>query len=52
MTYYAGQQVEHQALERIDDDNRAIGTMIALYDKAVSAEVDRYNVALRELPAV
>jgi methyl-accepting chemotaxis protein-2 (aspartate sensor receptor) len=42
VTYYAGQQVEHQALERIDDNNRAIGTMIALYDKAVSAEVDRY----------
>jgi methyl-accepting chemotaxis protein len=42
VTYFAGQQVEHQALDRIDNDNRAIGTMIALYDKAVSAEVDRY----------
>jgi methyl-accepting chemotaxis protein-2 (aspartate sensor receptor) len=26
----------------MDDDNRAIGTTIHLYDKAVSAEVERY----------
>ncbi len=42
VTHLAGQQIDAQALERMDDDNRAIGTMIRLYDKAVSAEVERY----------
>jgi methyl-accepting chemotaxis protein len=42
VTHSAGQQIDAQALERMDDDNRAIGTMIRLYDKAVSAEVERY----------
>jgi methyl-accepting chemotaxis protein-2 (aspartate sensor receptor) len=42
VTQSAGQQIDAQALERMDDDNRAIGTMIRLYDKAVSAEVERY----------
>jgi methyl-accepting chemotaxis protein len=42
VTHLAGQQINAQALERMDDDNRAIGTMIRLYDKAVSAEVERY----------
>ncbi|MGX7001312.1 methyl-accepting chemotaxis protein [Caballeronia sp. KNU42] len=42
VTHLAGEQIDAQALERMDDDNRAIGTMIRLYDKAVSAEVERY----------
>ena len=42
VTHLAGQQIDAQALERMDDDSRAIGTMIRLYDKAVSAEVERY----------
>jgi methyl-accepting chemotaxis protein len=42
VTHLAGQQIDAQALERMDDDGRAIGTMIRLYDKAVSAEVERY----------
>ncbi|MEA3123497.1 MAG: methyl-accepting chemotaxis protein [Caballeronia sp.] len=42
VTHLAGQQINAQALERMDDDSRAIGTMIRLYDKAVSAEVERY----------
>jgi methyl-accepting chemotaxis protein len=42
VTHLAGQQINEQALERMDDDSRAIGTMIRLYDKAVSAEVERY----------
>ena len=42
VTHLAGQQIDAQALERMDDDARSIGTMIRLYDKAVSAEVERY----------
>ncbi|QIE27428.1 Cache 3/Cache 2 fusion domain protein (plasmid) [Caballeronia sp. SBC1] len=42
VTHLAGEQIDAQALERMDDDGRAIGTMIRLYDKAVSAEVERY----------
>jgi methyl-accepting chemotaxis protein len=42
VTHLAGQQIDAQALERINDDDRAIDTMIRLYDKAVSAEVERY----------
>ena len=42
VTHSAGQQIDAQALERMDDDTRAVGTMIRLYDKAVSAEVERY----------
>jgi methyl-accepting chemotaxis protein len=45
VTYFAGRQVESQALARIDDNNRAIGATISLYDKAVGAEVQR-NMAL------
>jgi methyl-accepting chemotaxis protein len=41
VTHSAGQEIDAQALARMDDDNRAIGTMIHLYDKAVTAEVER-----------
>ena len=41
VTHSAGEEINAQALDRMDDDNRAIGTMIRLYDKAVTAEVER-----------
>ncbi|WP_213776156.1 methyl-accepting chemotaxis protein [Caballeronia sp. dw_276] len=41
VTHSAGQEIDAQALARMDDDNRAISTMIHLYDKSVSAEVER-----------
>ncbi|WP_375508313.1 Cache 3/Cache 2 fusion domain-containing protein [uncultured Caballeronia sp.] len=41
VTHSAGEEIDAQALGRMDDDNRAIGTMIRLYDKAVTAEVER-----------
>ncbi|APA87923.1 Cache 3/Cache 2 fusion domain-containing protein [Paraburkholderia sprentiae WSM5005] len=37
----AGEQVRDQVLERITEKDRSITAMIALFDKALSAEVDR-----------
>ncbi|NUX56060.1 methyl-accepting chemotaxis protein [Paraburkholderia youngii] len=37
----AGDQVRDQVLARIADNDRSIAAMIALFDKALSAEVDR-----------
>jgi methyl-accepting chemotaxis protein-2 (aspartate sensor receptor) len=41
LTRTAGRQVSDQALERIADKNRSVAAMISLFDKALSAEVDR-----------
>jgi methyl-accepting chemotaxis protein-2 (aspartate sensor receptor) len=42
LTRAAGQQVSDEALARIEHDNRAVAQMIALYDKGLVAEVDRF----------
>ncbi|WP_144138803.1 methyl-accepting chemotaxis protein [Paraburkholderia sp. BCC1884] len=41
LTRTAGQQVSDQVLGRIADRDRSIAAMISLFDKALSAEVDR-----------
>ncbi|MFM0076860.1 Cache 3/Cache 2 fusion domain-containing protein [Paraburkholderia sediminicola] len=41
LTRSAGKQVSDQVLERIADKDRSIAAMITLFDKALSAEVDR-----------
>ncbi|OLL27965.1 methyl-accepting chemotaxis protein [Burkholderia sp. SRS-W-2-2016] len=41
LTRSAGQQVRDQVLERIAEKDRSIAAMITLFDKALSAEVDR-----------
>ena len=41
LTRSAGQQVSDQVLERIAEKDRSIAAMISLFDKALSAEVDR-----------
>ena len=41
LTRSAGQQVRDQVLDRIAEKDRSIAAMIALFDKALSAEVDR-----------
>ncbi|HYS62870.1 MAG TPA: Cache 3/Cache 2 fusion domain-containing protein [Paraburkholderia sp.] len=41
LTRTAGKQVSDQVLERIADKDRSIAAMITLFDKALSAEVDR-----------
>ncbi|EDZ97981.1 methyl-accepting chemotaxis sensory transducer [Burkholderia sp. H160] len=41
LTRAAGEQVRDQVLERIAEKDRSIAAMIALFDKALSAEVDR-----------
>ena len=41
LTRSAGKQVSGQVLERIADKDRSIAAMITLFDKALSAEVDR-----------
>ncbi|WP_244817337.1 methyl-accepting chemotaxis protein [Caballeronia sp. Lep1P3] len=42
VTHTAGEQVSAHALARVESDNRAIVTMIGLYDSAVNAEVSRF----------
>jgi methyl-accepting chemotaxis protein len=42
VTRSAGEQVDAHALARVESENRSIGTMIGLYDTAVSAEVSRF----------
>jgi methyl-accepting chemotaxis protein len=42
VTHSAGEQVDAHALARVESQNRSIGTMIGLYDTAVSAEVSRF----------
>ncbi|ALE57891.1 Cache 3/Cache 2 fusion domain-containing protein [Paraburkholderia sp. RL17-368-BIF-A] len=41
LTRSAGKQVSDQVLERIAEKDRSIAAMISLFDKALSAEVDR-----------
>jgi methyl-accepting chemotaxis protein-2 (aspartate sensor receptor) len=41
LTRSAGKQVSDQVLERIAEKDRSIAAMITLFDKALSAEVDR-----------
>ncbi|WCM23297.1 Cache 3/Cache 2 fusion domain-containing protein [Paraburkholderia bryophila] len=41
LTRTAGRQVSDQVLDRIADRDRSIAAMITLFDKALSAEVDR-----------
>ncbi|MFL9857461.1 Cache 3/Cache 2 fusion domain-containing protein [Paraburkholderia madseniana] len=41
LTRSAGKEVSDQVLERIADKDRSIAAMITLFDKALSAEVDR-----------
>ena len=41
LTRSAGKQISDQVLERIADKDRSIAAMITLFDKALSAEVDR-----------
>jgi methyl-accepting chemotaxis protein-2 (aspartate sensor receptor) len=41
LTRSAGKQVSDQVVERIAEKDRSIAAMIALFDKALSAEVDR-----------
>ena len=41
LTRSAGKQVRDQVLERIAEKDRSIAAMITLFDKALSAEVDR-----------
>ncbi|WGS54623.1 Cache 3/Cache 2 fusion domain-containing protein [Paraburkholderia sp. D15] len=41
LTRTAGKQVSDQVLDRIADRDRSIAAMITLFDKALSAEVDR-----------
>ncbi|MGF6773905.1 methyl-accepting chemotaxis protein [Paraburkholderia sp. GAS199] len=41
LTRTAGKQVSEQVLDRIADRDRSIAAMISLFDKALSAEVDR-----------
>jgi methyl-accepting chemotaxis protein-2 (aspartate sensor receptor) len=41
LTRAAGTQVRDQVLERVADRDRSIAAMITLFDKALSAEVDR-----------
>jgi methyl-accepting chemotaxis protein-2 (aspartate sensor receptor) len=41
LTRTAGKQASDQVLERIADKDRSIAAMITLFDKALSAEVDR-----------
>ena len=42
VTRSAGEQIDAHALARVENDNRAIVTMIGLYDAAVNAEVTRF----------
>lgn len=42
VTRSAGDQINAHAMARVESDNRSIGTMIGLYDTAVSAEVSRF----------
>ncbi|CDY75063.1 Methyl-accepting chemotaxis protein I (serine chemoreceptor protein) [Caballeronia glathei] len=52
VTRSAGEQVDAHALARVESDNRSIATMIGLYNKAVSAEVERFmSIFASFLPA-
>ncbi|MDR5754441.1 MULTISPECIES: Cache 3/Cache 2 fusion domain-containing protein [unclassified Caballeronia] len=42
VTRSAGEQVNDHALARVESDNRSIASMIGLYNKAVSAEAERF----------
>ncbi|MGI4861731.1 MAG: methyl-accepting chemotaxis protein [Janthinobacterium lividum] len=47
VTHAAGEQVDAQAMSRIDHDDRAIAAMVGQYDKAVRAEVARSMTLFR-----